>query len=276
MKNIFLLLLTSIFVISCNSTTDKANKENALGDTIQTPSGLKYYYLKQGEGRKIAARSKVQVYTDLYLNNDDTVFWTTSTAPDSMFSFYHKRTSLINGFSELHDYLVEGDEIIAILPDSIAYGKEGRNGVPPAATLVYNPLVIKSVSEPKELLSDSLYAIIKSDGVQMASAAYDRIISSDEKEAFHQDDDLLVNDLLRNLSRDSLFIETEAFANFLLSRLEDNMHHRTLAFYAASAAEQQGNFEMAISYLDPWVVKEPEQPWWQNKINELKSKIKEE
>ena len=273
MQKLLSLLFIIIFIFSCNRTSEKADKKNALGDTIQTSSGLKYYYLKRGDGKKIEKTSKVSVYTDLYMNDSDSVFWTTSTAADSLFTFYHKKTSLIKGFSELHDYLVEGDEVIAYLPYTIAYGKDGSRGIPPKATLVYNPLVVKSVSEPKDLLSDSLYAITNNKGIQSAIEFYDKVMSSEEKNSYHSDMDLMVNNLLRSLGRDSLFVEVEAFSSFLMSKTNDSNHQRTLAFQAASAAEAQMKYKEAISYLEPWAEKEPDQPWWKNKIAELNKKL---
>ncbi len=64
--------------------------------------------------------------------------------------FIHGKTRLIKGFSELNNYLSEGDEVVAILPDSLAYGKAGRNGMPGGATLIYKPYIVRSVSEPEE------------------------------------------------------------------------------------------------------------------------------
>ena len=273
MKKLVVILSIIVVVFSCKNKNSVVSIETSLGDTIQTASGLKYYYLNRGNGKKINEGSKVAVYTDLYLNDSDSVFWTTSTASDSLFTFYHKKTSLIKGFSELHNYLVEGDEVIAILPDSIAYGKEGRNGVPPAATLVYNPLIVNSVSEPKILLSDSIFSIVTTQDIEAGKKFYEKVMTSEVKNIFHTDMDLMVNNLLRSLLRDSLYAETESFAKFLLTKTNDNMHQRTLAFQASSAAEAQENYEVAISYLEPWAKKEPEQPWWKNKINELKGKL---
>ena len=273
MKKTLTLLIITLFLCSCNKKPNKVSEKNSLGDTIQTASGLKYYYLKRGDGRKIEETSKVSVYTDLYMNDSDSVFWTTSTAADSLFTFYHKKTSLIKGFSELHDYLVEGDKVIAYLPYTIAYGKDGSRGIPPKATLVYNPLVVKSVSEPKALLSDSLYAITNNKGVESAIDFYNKVMSSEEKDTYHSDMDLMVNNLLRSLGRDSLFVEVEAFSTFLMSKTNDSNHQRNLAFQAASAAEAQMKYKEAISYLEPWAEKEPDQPWWKNKIAELNRKL---
>ena len=217
MQKLLLILSIATFIFSCNKSANKTNKEVMLGDTIQTESGLKYFYLKHGEGRKIEESSKVSIYTDLYINDSDSTFWTTATASDSLFTFYHKKTPLIKGFSELHNYLVEGDKVIAMLPDSIAYGKKGRRGVPPAATLIYNPLIIKYVSTPKVLLSDTLYTITKTLGVESATQFYNKVMTSKEKNAYHSDMDLMVNNFITALGKDSLFVEIETFANYFMA-----------------------------------------------------------
>ena len=98
-------------------------------------------------------------------------------------------------------------------------------------------------------------------------------MSSEEKNSYHSDMDLIVNNLLRSLGRDSLFVEVEAFSKFLMLKTNDSNHQRTLAFQAASAAEAQMKYKEAISYLEPWAEKEPDQPWWKNKIAELNKKL---
>ncbi|MDB4304109.1 FKBP-type peptidyl-prolyl cis-trans isomerase [Desulfosarcina sp.] len=151
MKNIISLSIIIIIALSCVNQPNNKDQENfSLNDTITTTSGLKYIFLKKGKGPKIELGSEVKAYTDLYINDADTIFWTTATEKDSVFQFTHGKTRLIKGFSELNNYLSEGDEVIAILPDSLAYGKAGRNGMPGGATLIYKPYIVKSVSEPKE------------------------------------------------------------------------------------------------------------------------------
>ena len=94
-------------------------------------------FLKVGKGRKIEIGSKVKAYYDLYINDADTIDESTSTEKDSIFEFVHGKTPLIKGFSELNNYLIEGDEVIAIIPDSLAYGEESNE------TLIYKPYIVK-------------------------------------------------------------------------------------------------------------------------------------
>lgn len=272
MKTLLSVVLLSALFFSCKQNNTGVSPTSSLGDTIQTESGLKYYFYKKGNGRKIEPSSKVAVYTDLYVNNADTIFWSTATSEDSLLNFYHRKTPLISGFTEVHDYLSEGDEIIVIIPNSLAYGKAGRGAMPPSATLIYNPLVIKSVSEPKPLISDSLFTTLKTKGVADAIAQYETLINSKAKENYHSDFELLTSNLMRSLTKDSLFAEQEAIANFLVTKTEDQNYHRNLAVQAANAAEAQGKYAEAIVYLQPWANKEPNEPWWQNRIKALRKK----
>ena len=86
LKNIPVILLIAFTIFSCNNNEKLNNSRNIiLNDTITTLSGLKYIFLKEGKGRKIEIGSKVKAYTDLYINDADTIFWTTSTEKDSIF-----------------------------------------------------------------------------------------------------------------------------------------------------------------------------------------------
>ena len=137
MKYTLRFTLLSIFILlaSCKEKPTTADDATALGDTITTSSGLKYLYLKKGNGQKIEMGSMVVSYTDLYIKELDSLLWTTSTMHDSVFKFIQEKETMIKGFTELNSYLVEGDEVVAVLPDSIAYGKEDHNGLPGGSTL---------------------------------------------------------------------------------------------------------------------------------------------
>jgi FKBP-type peptidyl-prolyl cis-trans isomerase len=77
------------------------------------------------------------------------VVWNTNELPDSLFTFVVDSTRLIKGFTEVCRLLREGDEIVAILPDSLAYGAKGAGDViPPHATPVYDVFKVVSVEAP--------------------------------------------------------------------------------------------------------------------------------
>lgn len=152
MKIYFLSFLTFSFLILCSCQFKQgASQASESGDTIQTASGLKYLYLKKGDGPMVVSGAKVG--TLLSLKVDDSVVWNSYEQPDSLFSFVADSTRLIKGFTEVVSYLRQGDEIIAILPDSLAYGAKGAGDViPPHATLVYDQFKVVSVVLPGDEL----------------------------------------------------------------------------------------------------------------------------
>ncbi len=159
---IILIMAITIGFTACNPG-GKTKNETAAFDTITKESGLKYYYLKKGNGSKIQPGSKVDTYLSLMVN--DSLIWNTDQMPDSIFSFVADNTPLIKGFTEVVSYLREGDEIVAILPYQIAYGKYGRGAMIPAkATLVYNQFKVKKVYPPKKSMADILFKTLKDEG----------------------------------------------------------------------------------------------------------------
>lgn len=274
MKKLNLLLLASIILFSCKSEVKKSDRNIVLGDTITTKSGLKYIFLKEGNGKKIEPNSKVKIFTDLYLNDADTTIWKTSTAPDSVFAFIHQKTSLIKGFKEVHNYLVEGDEIIAILPDSLAYGAKGRGTVPPKATLVYNPLIVKYVSEPKEIIADTLLTITKDKGADAATAFYEEVSKGQDADKYHLElDDL--RSLTTQLERDSLFVELESVSKYFLSKTNDNNSKQNFFYGLATAYFKQGKIKEAIEVVEPLTKQELNKDYWINVLAELNKKLEE-
>lgn len=143
---VLVIVFISLLVTSCQFKQG-AEGSSDLGDTIQTASGLKYLYLKKGDGPKIVSGAKVG--TLLNLKVGDSVVWNSFEEPDSLFSFTADSTRLIRGFTEVVSYLRQGDEIIAVLPDSLAYGAKGAGDViPPHATLVYDQFKVLKVELP--------------------------------------------------------------------------------------------------------------------------------
>ena len=269
MKNYLLLLIISTSFYSCNQQ-ERGNI--VLGDTITTASGLKYIFLKEGNGKQIRTNSRVEESMDLYLNESDTIFWSTSTEKDSIIGFIHGVTSMISGFEELNNYLVEGDEVIAILPDSIAYGKEGGNGMPPGTTLVYNPLKVKKVSEPKNLINDTLQTIVKTKGSKAAINFYQSVINSKMKNEFHTDTEILFI-LLDSLTDQKLYKEAEKLSIHFAKIAKEDSALETFAFYEMLALEEQGNFNQAMLIVEAQLKKESNWEWWNDKKTDLEKKL---
>lgn len=266
MKNIVILLLIVFTGLSCSTNKkDSHNRNIILNDTITTSSGLKYIFLKEGNGRKIEIGSKVKAYYDLYINDADTIAETTSTEKDSIFEFIHGISPLIKGFSELNNYLIEGDEVIAIIPDSLAYGKKSNE------TLVYNPYIIKYVPEPKEMLNDTLYTITTTQDGEKAIKLYEKILSSDLKNNYHTDIDQMIN-LLTKLKKDSLHSESEYLADYFSKKTEDGFMSEYFLSFKLTALEGQGKYEEAITLIEPLVEKGNYKELWRKHLNRLKEK----
>lgn len=269
MKKLSVLLILAITLISCNNEVKKIDRNITLGDTIKTESGLQYIFLKEGKGLKIEEGSKVSVFTNLYLNNDTKAFWTTSAAKDSLFTFIQGKTRLIDGFAELHKYLYQGDEVAAILPYHLAYGENGRRGIPAKSTLYYNPLVIKSVSEPKEVINDTLVALVKQKSAIDAISFYESASDSD----FHKDLNLMGN-FLQNLNRDSLFVDLETFSMFFYKKATSSLEKQEFSYYTILALEEQGKIKEAIKIVEPLTKQELNQTYWKGYLIKLQNKLK--
>ncbi|MCG8579470.1 MAG: FKBP-type peptidyl-prolyl cis-trans isomerase [Bacteroidales bacterium] len=146
MKSFLLLITGTLILASCQFKSTQSDKENA-DNIIRTASGLQYYYIKKGDGPKVEPGCRVGTY--LSLKVEDSVVWNTNELPDSLFTFVADSTRLIKGFTEVSLLLRQGDEIVAILPDTLAYGAKGAGDViPPHATLVYDVFKVVKVEAP--------------------------------------------------------------------------------------------------------------------------------
>ena len=269
MKKLSIIFSVFIILFSCKSELSKTNGNIEIGDTITTNSGLKYIYLKKGNGRKIEPNSKVKVFTDLYLKNVKSTIWKTSDSPDSLFTFIHQKTPLIKGFKEIHNYLVEGDEIIAILPDSLAYGKTGRGIIPPKATLIYKPLIVKHVSEPKVIIADTLLTIAKNNGGIKATEFYEKVLNSKNSNKYHLElSDL--RSLTTGLEKDSLYIDLENVSHYFLSKTDDENLKQNFLYSLNRAYVGQGKIKEAISLVEPLTKKDVNKNYWINVLASLK------
>ena len=101
---------------------------------VTTASGLQYKVIKQGEGARPTADSKVTVhYKGMLL--DKTVF-------DSSYERGEPATfplnAVIKGWTEGLQLMREGGHFIFYIPAELAYGKKGAGSViPPNSTLIF-------------------------------------------------------------------------------------------------------------------------------------------
>ena len=276
MKSIlpFVTLFFILLLSGCKENSNTIDRNITLNDTITTPSGLKYIFLKEGNGRQIEDGSKVRAFTELYINDDPEVFWTTTESTDSVFQFIHGKTKVIDGFKELNSYLVEGDSVIGILPPSIAYGDKEKNGVPVGSTLIYKPYYVEFVSEPKMVLKDTLITITKDQNVDAAISYYETIINSDAKNEYHSEGQDMY-DVVYQLYSDSLYSETDKFSKLLLASApsDNNELIQTLSYLRLQSLIALGNYEDAIKLSEPLSKQYYNQVWWHQQTTELKEKV---
>lgn len=279
MKYTLRFTLLSIFILlaSCKEKPTTADDATALGDTITTASGLKYLYLKKGNGQKIEMGSMVVSYTDLYIKELDSLLWTTSTMHDSVFKFIQEKETMIKGFTELNSYLVEGDEVVAVLPDSIAYGKEDHNGLPGGSTLVYDPYVVKKVTPKKEDIVDTLVQIIKTQKVDNALRFYEEERDKAAQGSFHTDVDLIYMGLLTELVQDSLATEILQVADYMEAQTSDSNTLFALQTVQVYALQMQGKLEEALAEAQTYAANTDaeNEAYWQNRLAELEALVDE-
>lgn len=271
MKYLSLLLL--IVAGACSTTKQESKEELTANDTISTRTGLQYYYIKKGEGRKIVEGSLVAAYNRLYLNDVDTVFWASEDNEDSTFTFIQGRTSLIKGALELYPLLREGDEVVAIMPDSIAYGKEDNRGIPGGSTLTFNPIIIRRVSEPKESLADTLWAILETGSVEEMMDVYRSISSSDLSNNYHMGLDQL-GSLFTLTSKAERYEDAEKLA-IAFEKVATNREERQGAWYSQlRAILQQGDTLRAISRTKEIIAMDPDEDYWKSMLEDLQKPSK--
>ena len=233
-----------LIIMSCN-TGDKSSNAKAIApfDTIQTKSGLKYFYVKKGEGRKVETGSEVGTLLRLLVK--DSVVWTSYDEKDSLFTLIANKDKMIKGFTEMIMLLREGDEIVAILPDSLAYGEKGSGNIPPHATLVYDKFKMAYVREPKKLLSDTLVTVIENGGIGKMIEKYHTIMSSPDSAAYYTNI-VQFYSIWRALNAKNMNQQAFDAANFFNSIEKD----RNLRSFSAYSLERMGLLQRSMDSLN--------------------------
>lgn len=102
-------------------------------DVITTPSGLQYKMLKEGTGSGPSINSTVTVhYTGRFLDGE--VF---DSSEDSGNPIEFPLSNVIRGWQEGVQLLKPGGRIELYVPSDLAYGPQGRSGIPPNSTLIF-------------------------------------------------------------------------------------------------------------------------------------------
>jgi peptidylprolyl isomerase len=106
-------------------------------DTLTTTSGLKYIYVKKGEGTKAEPGKIVDVHYTGYLM--DGRKFDSSVERGDPISFNLGQGMVIRGWDEGIALMKVGDKMRLIIPSQLAYGENGAGGViPPNATLIFD------------------------------------------------------------------------------------------------------------------------------------------
>jgi len=107
---------------------------------IKTQTGLQYYVVKKGEGKKIINGNKVYVQYVGKLEND-IIF--DSNVGKEPFVFTVGERRVIAGFEEAILQLNEGDSAIIIIPPHLGYGNRQVGVIPPNSTLKFFIKILK-------------------------------------------------------------------------------------------------------------------------------------
>lgn len=243
-KSVLAIMSISAFLFACNTDKKPTKTTEKAKDTITTASGLKYFYTSKGKGRKVEPGCKISAQLSLQVN--DSVIWTSYASKDSTFSHIAGRGGVIKGYDEMALLLREGDDVVAILPSDIAYGDKGSgNVIPPKATLVYDRFKVTYVSEPKLVLSDSLFYAVKDHGIKKMSALYAKATKTKDSTLYHGGIGEL-NSLWRKLRRAQLFKE----ANQAFSFINKEHNNSTFDFYIIRSLENMNEPKKAIQKID--------------------------
>jgi len=107
------------------------NKDKA-GVTV-TPSGLQYEVIKMGTGSKPTAASTVRVhYTGTFI--DGTEFESSISAGQPV---EFPVSGVISGWTEALQLMPVGSKFKLYIPQDLAYGAQGREGIKPFSTLIF-------------------------------------------------------------------------------------------------------------------------------------------
>jgi FKBP-type peptidyl-prolyl cis-trans isomerase len=135
-----------VVTVTCDEIT--ADLASRRADMITTPSGLMYEELAEGSGK--AAEAGDHVYTHYVLCSPDGQELDSSLAPDRgvPLDFDLDAREMIQGFDEGVQGMKVGGRRILVLPAELAYGQQGRPGIPPGAELIFH-VQLMSIGTPE-------------------------------------------------------------------------------------------------------------------------------
>jgi peptidylprolyl isomerase len=164
----YTLALAVLAAMLAAPSSNARNCSAAGGDTITTPSGLRYVITHHGTGAAPEAGNYPIVhYTGTLANG--TVF-DDSRKRDQPFAFKLGAGQVIKGWDEGIALLHIGDRATFIIPSELGYGAKGAGAViPPNATLVFD---VELLDVKKQTVGGMLAEALDSKGAAAAEHAY--------------------------------------------------------------------------------------------------------
>ncbi len=152
------------------------------GDTVSTPSGLKYVVIKRTGGAAAQPGKAVEVHYSGYLLSGKK--FDSSRDRNEPFEFVLGQGLVIKGWEEGIALMAVGDQLRLIIPPELAYGERGAGAViPPNATLIFD-VELMGVGEPRMSISDVLMGVLFEKGIQSAVGEYHRL-KKEEPDAYN-------------------------------------------------------------------------------------------
>ncbi|NES18216.1 MAG: FKBP-type peptidyl-prolyl cis-trans isomerase [Symploca sp. SIO3E6] len=123
--------------------TDSESEQTTDNQTVETPSGLKYIDIKEGDGATPQKGQTVVVHYTGILKKDGSKF-DSSRDRNRPFSFKIGVGQVIKGWDEGVASMKVGGQRQLIIPPELGYGASGAGGViPPNATLIFDVELLK-------------------------------------------------------------------------------------------------------------------------------------
>ena len=267
MKQIYLFAFVVIISLSSCNGPKNNQQEIILGDTIKTASGLRYFYEKIGKGRRVEPGCEMATYLSLKVGGK--VVWTSADQKDSLFTYIAGYTRLIKGFSEMSLLLREGDEVVAILPNSLAYGEKGAGDIiPPHSILIYDKFKVLRVNAPKGIMADTLFKAIEQGGEKAVMAKYKQIMTTADSVKYHRGSDHF-HHIWRKLTDDNQHKKAAEVAACFADLTKDNK----LWYKMVLSLENLGEIQEAKENLEILLDKEPNDKQMSEKMIELNEKL---
>ena len=143
------------------NTSDKFEVQKAKSET--TKSGLQYIITQKGSGAKVISTNKAMAHYAVYFE-DGTLLETSDLKIAEQLDIVNEQrkmaqayqpiaadcspeAQMIEGFKEGLRLLRKGDKATIFVPYMLAYGENGRQGIPPKSNLIFELEIIEIITE---------------------------------------------------------------------------------------------------------------------------------